>query len=104
MDFNLSKLLKAINGKFSYPKDGAVEFLLAEEGIIAKMGEVAYYFDHKKLQAVLDGNEFNGYYRDETQDLANELLSKHIINQLQASLGRKVFPEIKTISSDLNQH
>ena len=55
MDFNLSKLLKAINGKFSYPKDGAVEFLLAEECIIAKMGEVGYYFDHKKLQAVLDG-------------------------------------------------
>lgn len=104
MDFNLTKLLKAVNTKFSYPKDGAVEFLLAKEGIIAKMGEVTYYFDHEKLQAVLDGNGFNGYYKDETQDLANEILSKHIINQLQASLGKKVYPEIKTISSDLNQH
>lgn len=100
MDFNLSKLLNAVNMKLI--GNSPIEFKLTEDGtILSKMGEVSYYFDYKKLQAVLDENEFNHYYKDDTQDKACDLLSKHILNQLFAANGKKQFPEIKTLSSDL---
>jgi len=105
MDFNLTKLLAAVNSKFSHPKSGAVEFNLTEDNmILAYMGNVAYFFDYKKLQEVLDINVFDEYRKEETQSLINELLSKHIINQLRAASGRKIYPEIKTHPSDLNTH
>jgi hypothetical protein len=105
MNFNLSGLLKAINSKISSPTVEAVKFYLTEDNmILAKMGEVSYYFDYKKLQMVLDGNEFNHYYKDDTQEKINELLSKHVINQLTAANGEKWYPEIKTVFSDINTH
>jgi len=105
MDFNLTKLLQAVNRKFSHPKSGAVEFNLIENNmILAYMGNVAYFFDYKKLQEVLDINGFDQYRKEETQDLINELLSKHIINQFGAARGSKDYPEIKTHPSDLNTH
>lgn len=105
MNFNLTKLLEVINTKFSHPKEGAVEFLLTEhQDIVAKLDNVTYYFTYQKLQEVLYGNDFDQFFKEDTQQLINDLLSKHIINQLRASLGRKTYPEVKTLPSDLNQH
>lgn len=64
MDFNLSALLEATNEKFVKPLNAPVKFHLTPDGwILAKMGEVAYFFNYEKLKAVLDGNNFVNYYK-----------------------------------------
>jgi hypothetical protein len=55
------------------------------------------------LQEVLDENGFDHYYKDDTIEKINDLLSKHIINQLTAATGKKAYQEIKTVLSDLNK-
>lgn len=103
MDFNLSALLDATNSKFEQPLHAPVKFHLTEDGwILAKMGEVAYFFNYKKLRAVLDGNNFDHYHKEDTQEKINELLSRHIINQVTAGRGKKIYPEIKTVKGDPN--
>lgn len=90
MDFNLNTLQKAVNEKFVKPLHTPVQFHLTDSGyILAKFGEVAYFFNYEKLKDVLAVNNFDHYYKEDTQYQVNELLSKHIINQLRASLGLK---------------
>lgn len=102
MNFNLSALNKSVNNKFVEPENEPVEFHLIPEGdILAKFGNVVYFFTYKKLQEVLDVNEFDHYYKEDTQEQINDLLSKHIMNQINAARGKKLYPEIKTASGDL---
>ncbi|AZB01909.1 hypothetical protein EG359_20965 [Chryseobacterium joostei] len=96
MRFNLTKLLFAVNNKLSIPSGDEVELSIDSDSLlVVKMGEVTYFFDYKILQSILDKNGFNHYYRDETEELVIDILGKHIINELFASLGRKIYPEIK---------
>lgn len=104
MTFNLSTIFDKVNKRVGY-QDIKVEFSIDKKGWIgASMGSVTYFFDHSKLQMVLDKNDFNTYFEDESAELINELLSKHIVNQLFASSGKKPFSEIKVVESDLNQN
>ncbi|OCK51222.1 hypothetical protein BA768_17410 [Chryseobacterium sp. CBo1] len=96
MRFNLTKLLFAVNNKLSIPSGDYVELSLDSDCLLlVKMSEVTYFFDYKILQSVLDNNGFNSYYQDETEELVIDILGKNIINELFASLGRKIYPEIK---------
>lgn len=98
--FNLTKILNNVNSKIqSYE---GVELLLDDISISFKTGEVSYYCDYNKLQEVLEVNGFD-YDNSDIVDLDIELISKHIVNQLTASLGKKIYPEVKTLPSDLNQ-
>ena len=104
MNFNLSDLQNAVNDKFEQPLNTPVKFYLTDDCyILSKFGEVAYFFNYEKLQEVLDVNGFTHYYQEKTAELINELLSKHIINQITAARGYKLYPEIKTVMSDLNK-
>lgn len=97
MTFNLSTIFDKVNEKVG-TQDIKVEFSIDKNGYIgASMGSITYFFDHSKLQMVLDKNDFNTYFEDESAQLINELLSKHIANQFYASAGVKPFPEIKTV-------
>lgn len=98
--FNLTKILNNLNTKIK-SIDG-IELLIDDKDISFRTGEVSYYCDFKKLQEVLEINEFD-YNNSDKEDLDVELLSKHIVNQLTASLGKKRYPEVKTLPSDLNQ-
>jgi len=98
--FNLTKILNNVNKKIkSYE---GIELLLTDDNICFRTGGVVYFCDHRKFQDVLKVNEFN-YSDSDIEDLDIELLSKHIVNQLTASIGKKVYPEVKTLPSDLNQ-
>lgn len=105
MDFNLTEILTAMNKKFSKDSPVLAEFSLTKDNwILANLGNVAYFFNYEKLQLVLDDNNYTNYYKEETRSEINELLSKHILNQLTASHGEKWFPEIKTSLGDNNKH
>ncbi|WP_330745335.1 hypothetical protein [Chryseobacterium sp. CP-77] len=99
--FNLTKILNNVNSKInSYEK---VELLLDHDSICFRTGGIVYFCDHKKFLDVLEVNEFS-YDNSDAEDLDIDLLGKHIVNQLTAAIGRKFYPEIKTLSSDLNQN
>lgn len=98
--FNLTKILTNLNSKIESFE--GIELLLDDSSISFRNGGVSYYCDHKKFQDVLEINEFD-YNSSDIEDLDIELLSKHIVNQLTASLGKKIYPEVKTLPSDLNQ-
>ncbi len=93
MRFNLTKILSFINKNIS---SGNVElFLNDDSSLVAKMGEVAFYFEQARLQLILDLNGFDRYYQDETENLVSELIGKHIIIELMPSIGNIAFPEVK---------
>ena len=98
--FNLTKILNNLNTKID-SHDG-IELLLDNDSISFRNGGVAYFCDHKKLIEVLEVNDFD-YNKSDVEDLDIDLLSKHIVNQLTASKGLKIYPEVKTLPSDLNQ-
>jgi len=90
--FNLLKILNLVNKKVN----GNVEFGLHLDGdsfLRITHGGLAYIFKQQTLQKVLDDNNFNNYYQDETEDEISELISKHIINELYMSRGKN-FNEI----------
>ena len=102
MDFNLNALQKAVNQKFVEPKSEPVEFHLTDDCTIkAKFGNVVYFFTYQKLEEVLYFNGFDYYYKEDTQEQLTELLSKHIMNQLNAARGKKLYREIKSAPGDL---
>ncbi len=107
MDFNLTEILTVMNKKFSKDSPVFAEFSLTKDEmnkdwILANLGNVAYFFDYEKLQLVLDDNKFDNYYKEETRGQINELLAKHILNQLTAAHDKKWFPEIKVSLGDPN--
>lgn len=98
MYFSLNTLIFETNKKIVGSDPSAIVFKYGEDNIIrVSMGEVAYFFDYKKLYDVLQLNKIN--LREEKN--VYETLSKHIINQLMAARGHKVYPEIATLPSDL---
>jgi hypothetical protein len=102
MDFNLSALQKAVNQKFVEPENEPVEFHLTDDSTIkAKFGNVVYFFTYQKLEVVLYFNGFTHYYKEDTQEQLTELLSRHIMNQINAGRGKKLYPEIKSAPGDL---
>jgi hypothetical protein len=98
--FNLTKILNNLNTKIDSHE--RIELLLDEDSISFRNGGVVYFCDHKKFIEVLEINDFD-YNKSDMEDLDIELLSKHIVNQLTASMGVKYYPEVKTLPSDLNQ-
>lgn len=79
MNFNLSTLLEVINRN----TDTAVDFLLTKDSkVLVKAGENGFSFDNEKLEDVLKENNFQYYHKPDTIEKINEILSKHIINQL----------------------
>lgn len=101
LKFNLTKILNNINSKIQNSEE--IEILLDNNHISFRNGGVSYYCDYKKFQEVLEIHDFN-YHNSEKEGLDTELLSRHIINQLTASLGKKIYPDVKTLPSDLNQN
>ena len=98
MDFNLNTLIFETNKRIVGDDPNTIVFKYLEgKEMRVSMGEVAYFFDYKKLIEVLEINNVD------LRDGKNiyEILSKHVINQLMASRGQKVYPEINTLSSDL---
>lgn len=98
--FNLTKILNNLNTKI-HSHEG-IELLLDDDSISFRNGGVVYFCDHKKFMEVLEINNFD-YNKSDIEDLDIELLSMHIVNQLTASMGVKIYPEVKTLPSDLNQ-
>lgn len=98
--FNLTKILNNLNTKIKNPE--GIELLLGDDSITFRNGGVVYFCDHEKFIEVLEINNFD-YNKSDIEDLDVELLSKHIVNQLTASMGVKIYPEVKTLPSDLNQ-
>lgn len=94
---NLSEIGKNLDKYISGPTN--VEILFTSSDLIFRTGSVNYYCDYIKLKEVLKLNqtEFS------EQDQVSDLISKHIVNQLNASIGQKVFKDVKTHPSDLNQ-
>ena len=79
MNFNLSTLLEVVNRN----SGTTVDLLLSKESkVILKAGETVYTFDNEKLEDVLKDHSFNYFHRPDTAEKINEVLSKHIINQL----------------------
>jgi hypothetical protein len=79
MNFNLLALLEVINRN----SGTSVDLLLSKDSkVILKAGETAYTFDNEKLEDVLKDNSFNYFHQSDTIEKINEVLSKHIINQL----------------------
>lgn len=98
MYFNLNSLIFETNKKIVGSDPNAIVFKYGEDNEIrVSMGEVVYFFDHKKLHDVLVSNNINL----QEEKIVYDTLSKHIINQLMASKGQKIYPEIATLSSDL---
>lgn len=93
MGFNISKILTFIKENTK----GVMEYELHLNGdstLRIQNGGLAYYFTQESLQKVLDVNSFQQYYKDETEDLVSELIGKHIINEMYASMGT-AYPDIK---------
>lgn len=98
--FNLTKIINNLNTKIDSHE--GIELILDNDSISFINGGVSYFCNHKKFIEVLEINDFD-YNRSDIEDLDIELLSKHIVNQLTASMGVKIYPEVKTLPSDLNQ-
>ena len=100
MRFNLTKILNNLNTKIDSHE--GIQLLLDDDLISFRNSGVVYFCDHKKFTEVLEINDFD-YNKSNIEDLDIELLSKHIVNQLTASMGLKIYPEVKTHPSDLIQ-
>lgn len=90
--FNLIKILSLVKSNIK----GSTEIELHlnnDNTLLIRNGGLAYYFNQEILQKVLNDNDFQTYFEDESQDLVSELISKHIINELYESMG-KAFPKI----------
>lgn len=79
MNFNLSTLLEVVNRN----SGTTVSLLLSKESkVMLKAGETVYTFDNEILEDVLKDYSFNYFYQPDTAEKINEVLSRHIINQL----------------------
>jgi hypothetical protein len=95
MEINLVKLAKATNSL--YQKSDIVEINICDNNtMVARKGGVCYYFSYDKLQSILNINPRD--YKNE--DMKYFVLSRHLCNQLEASLGKKVYEDINSEKSN----
>ena len=96
MNINLNQLASTINKLYIGNADLTV-FEYTEDNIIrASHGDVSYFFNYEKLQTIAIIN--NATYKENSNFY--EILAKHISNQLSASRGEKVYPEILSTNTD----
>jgi hypothetical protein len=97
MKINLNQLINSMNKLYNCKDNSLIIFELCDNNEIrVSKGEVAYFFNYQKLMEILEINKV---------DLKNpesvyEVLSKHLSNQLSASIGKKVHPEILSTTTD----
>jgi hypothetical protein len=97
MNINFNKLIVETNKRFTGNDPNLIVFAYTDDNSIrVSKGETSYFFDFKKLDKILVLNNVD--YKDSNK--VYEVLSKHISNQLGASLGCKSYPEIKSDASD----
>ncbi len=97
MNYNLNLLIAAANKQWSGSNPNLIQLEYAQDNLIrASKGDVSYYFDYEKVKLILKLNEVDLHDEKATYDV----LGKHLANQLSASMGRKIFPEIKSHTSD----
>ncbi len=98
MYLDLNTLIFETNKKIVGAEPNKIIFKYGEDNIIkVSMGEVVYFFDYQKLYEVLISHNI----KLQEEKIVYDLLSKHIINQLMASTGKKIYPEVISLSSDL---
>ena len=97
MNYNFNLLIAAANKQWSGSNPNLIQLEYAPDNVIrASKGDVSYYFDYEKVKLILQLNEVDLHNEKTVYDV----LGKHLANQLSASMGSKIFPEIKSHSSD----
>jgi len=97
INFSFNRLIVEANKRFTGNDPNLIVFAYTNDNSIrVSKGEITYPFDYEKLDKILVINNVD--YKDLNK--VYEVLSKHISNQLGASLGQKIHPEIISDASD----
>lgn len=97
INLDLNRLIIETNMKYTGNDPNLINFkYLDDNSILVSKGGTTYFIENAKLNKILTINEVDLKNTDKVYDV----LAKHISNQLEASLGKKVYPEIKSDSSD----
>jgi hypothetical protein len=96
MNINLNKLIAEVNKKFVGNANLVILEYMDDNQLRISIGDTSCFYFCNKFNNVLSAHNAN--LKDEA--VVYGILSKHIVNQLNASRGEKVYPEILTVKSD----